>query len=309
MKILMLGAGGVGGYFGGRLAQSGADVAFLVRPGRRDQLLRDGLVLRSPLGDAVTPVRALTADQVSPGYDLVILTCKAYDLDAALDAISPAMNGDCAVLPLLNGMEQLGRLDARFGAAAVMGGTCQINVNLGSDGVVTHTAPLNRLLFGERDRTRRPRAQALSALLAKTTIDWAWSDDIEQDMWEKMTFLAAFAAATCLFRGNVAEILAAPEGRALATRCYRDLVAIATAEGHAPRPPMLSWSLDRLTTPGPQSSSMLRDLEAGRPVEADHVVGHALTLARAHGIDDTILSLAYTHLKTYEARRAVGRLR
>lgn len=318
MKILVLGAGGIGGYFGGRLAQAGVDATFLVRPKRRDQIAANGLVIESPLGNARIDAKTVVAEELQPGYDLVLFTCKAYDLDSALEAIAPAMRGreapagkgqsECAVLPLLNGLAHLDRLDARFGAARVIGGTCQINVGLAPDGTVRHMEPLNRLLFGERDRTKSARARTFADALAKTSIDWTWSEDILQDLWEKFAFLTALAATTCLFRGNIAEIMAAPEGNAIATRCFEANAAIARTEGHALREPMLRWALERLTQPGPQTASMLRDLEAGRAVEADHIVGHMLTLARKHGIDDTVLAMAHTHLKTYEARRAANRL-
>ena len=308
MKLLVLGAGGIGGYFGGRLAQSGVDTTFLVRPRRRETIAKDGLVIASPLGDARIDARTVVAGELDPGYDLVLFTCKAYDLDSAMDAIAPAMAGGCAVLPMLNGLAHLDRLDARFGAASVMGGTCQINVGLSPEGKVMHWEPLNRFLFGERDKSKSARAQALADALAKTTIDWTWSEDILQDMWEKVTFLAALAATTCLFRGNIAEIMATPEGRAIALRCFEANAAIARAEGHPPGERILAWASERLTRPGPQSASMLRDMEAGKPVEADHIVGHMLSLARKHGIDDTVLQMAYTHLKTYEARRAANRL-
>ena len=309
MKLLVLGAGGIGGYFGGRLAQAGVDTTFLVRPRRRETIARDGLVIDSPLGNARIEARTVVAGELEPGYDLVLFTCKAYDLDSAMDAIAPAMAGCCAVLPMLNGLAHLDRLDARFGAASVMGGTCQINVGLSPEGKVMHWEPLNRFLFGERDKSKSARAQALADALAKTTIDWTWSEDILQDMWEKVTFLAALAATTCLFRGHIAEIMATPEGRAIALRCFEANAAIARAEGHPPGEKILQWAAERLTRPGPQSASMLRDMEAGKPVEADHIVGHMLSLARKHGIDDTVLQMAYTHLKTYEARRAANRLR
>lgn len=308
MKLLVLGAGAIGGYFGGRLAQAGVDTTFLVRPKRRETIARDGLVIESPLGDARIAAKTVVAGELEPGYDLVILTCKAYDLDAALDAIAPAMAGECAVLPLLNGLAHLDRLDSRFGAARVLGGTCHINASLGPDGTVKHMEPLNRIVFGERDRSKSARAKAFADALAKTSIDWIWSEDILQDLWEKVAFLTALAATTCLFRGNVAEIMATPEGKAIVTRALEANVAIARDEGHAPREPALKWALERLTRPGPQSASMLRDMEAGRPVEADHIVGHMLSLARRHGIDDTVLAMALTHLKTYEARRAANRL-
>jgi len=309
MKLLVLGAGGIGGYFGGRLAEAGVDTTFLVRPKRREQIAKDGLVIESPNGNARLAAKTVVAEELKPGYDLVLFTCKAYDLDSAMDAIAPAMSKGCAVLPMLNGLAHLDRLDARFGAASVMGGTCQINVGLSPEGKVLHWEPLNRFLFGERDKSKSARAQALADALARTTIDWTWSEDILQDMWEKVTFLAALAATTCLFRGNIAEIMATPEGKAIALRCFEANVAIAKAEGHPPGEKILQWATDRLTQPGPQSASMLRDMEAGKPVEADHIVGHMLSLARKHGIDDTVLQMAYTHLKAYEARRAANRLR
>lgn len=311
MRILVLGAGGIGGYFGGRLAQAGVDVTFLVRPRRREQLSAEGLRIESPLGDARLAVKTLLAEEVRPGYDAILFTCKAYDLDSAMEAIAPAMTPAraCAVVPLLNGIAHLERLDARFGRASVMGGTCQINATLRKDGVVVHGDKLQRILFGERDGTRTPRAEALAAELARTSIDWTLSEDIEQDLWEKIVFLCALATATCLFRGNVREIMAAPGGREAMERALAANAEIARREGHAPRAKTIEFARDRLTDPaGLWSASMLRDLEAGGAVESDHIVGWMLARARAHGVDDTLLSSAYTHLKTYEARRAAGRL-
>ncbi len=309
MKLLVLGAGGIGGYFGGRLAQAGADVTFLVRPKRREQMGADGLRIESPLGNAQLQVKTVLAEALKPGYDAVLFTCKAYDLDSAMDAIAPAMEGPCAVIPMLNGIAHFERLDERFGREKVMGGSCQINATLRKDGVVVHGDPLQRILFGERDKSKSARGQAFADLLAASSLEWKYSDDIEQDLWEKVVFLSALAAATCLFRANVREIIAAPGGKEAMERLLLANAAIATAEGHAPRPQVIEPMRKRLTDPeGLWSASMLRDLEGGGQVEADHVVGWMLERARRHGIDDTVLSLAYTHLKAYEARRDAGRL-
>ena len=309
MKLLVLGAGGIGGYFGGRLAEGGADVTFLVRPKRREQIQRDGLRIESPLGNVQLAPHTVVADDLEPGYDLVLFTCKAYDLDSAIDAIAPAVRGTCAIVPMLNGFSHLDRLDARFGAAHVMGGTCQINVMLGKDGVIRHGDPLQRLIFGERTAATSARAQALADALAKTKIDWTLSANIEQDMWEKIVFLAALAATTCLFRGNVGEIATAPGGPEAMERALAANVEIATREGHPPRPGLIDSARRRLTDPvGTWSASMLRDLEGGGSIEGDHIVGWMLDKARKHHVDDTILSIAYTHLKAYETRRLAGRL-
>ena len=310
MKILVLGAGGIGGYFGGRLAESGADVTFLVRPRRREQIARDGLRILSPLGDAHMEAKTVVGAEVRPEYDLVLFTCKAYDLDSAMEAIAPAMAGEgCAVVPMLNGIAHYERLDQRFGKQRVVGGTCQINVTLRNDGVIFHADPLQRIFFGERDRSRSARMQALADAYAKTRVEWKLSDDIEQDLWDKVVFLSALAATSCLFRGNVGEIVSAPGGREAMERALDTNIEIATREGHPPRAEAMGFARERLTAPGGNwSASMLRDLEAGRAVEADHIVGWMLGLARRHGIDAPVLSLAYTHLKAYEARRAAGRL-
>jgi len=308
LKILILGAGGIGGYIGGRLTASGADVTFLVRPRRKAQLEADGLVIRSPLGDVQLPVKTVLAPPEAD-YDIVLLTCKAYDLEPAMEAIAPAMNGQCAIVPVLNGIAHLDRLDERFGQSAVMGGTCLIDVALDRSGTINHAGNLQRIIFGERDRSISPRAQALAGVLAQSTVDWEMSDNILLSMWEKVAFLSVLAAATCLFRANVREIMASPGGRDAMERALAVNIEIAKREGFILRNDVMQRARDRLTDPaGAWSASMLRDLEAGGSVEGDHVVGWMLARARKHGLDDTILSLAFTHLRAYEERRAAGRL-
>jgi 2-dehydropantoate 2-reductase len=239
----------------------------------------------------------------------VLFTCKAYDLDSAMDAIAPAMKGACVVLPMLNGLAHFDRLDERFGSAHVLGGTCQINATLKPDGTVVHGDKLQRMLFGERDGSLSPRTGAFAEDLGRTKIDWRRSKDIQQDLWEKIVFLSALAATTCLFRGNVREIMAAPGGAEAMERALAANIAIATAEGRPPRDTAVESARARLMDrEGLWSASMLRDLEGGGAVEADHIVGWMLERARRHGIDDTVLSMAYTHLKAYEARRAAARL-
>jgi 2-dehydropantoate 2-reductase len=210
---------------------------------------------------------------------------------------------------MLNGIAHLERLDARFGHDRVMGGTCQINVMLRPDGTVFHADPLQRLIFGERDGKKSARAEAFAADLGRSSIDWALSTDIELEMWEKIVFLCALACLTCLFRGNVREIMAAPGGAEAMRRALESNVEIAIREGHAPRAEPIERARARLMDPqGTWSASMLRDLEGGGQVEADHIVGWMLERARRHRVDDTMLALAYAHLKTYENRRAANRL-
>ena len=273
MKILVLGAGAIGGYFGGRLVEGGADVTFLVRPARRAQLERDGLRIESTLGRFSRPVQAVLADSLAPAYDVVLLTCKAYDLDSALETIGPGVGSQTAIVPLLNGLAHLERLDERFGRERVMGGTCMIDSTLAKDGTVHHGGTLQRLVFGERDGGTSARAEALCGALAKTTIDWSRADDILQTMWDKLVFLSALAQMTCLFRANVREIMAAPGGRQAMERALAANAEVARGEGHRPTAAGLAFARARLTDPtGPWSASMLRDLEAGGRSEAEHIV-------------------------------------
>lgn len=304
MKILVLGAGAVGGYFGGRLAQAGVDVTFLVRDRRYAQLRQRGLQIRSPLGDADVHVKAVLAADLQPAYDVVLLACKAYDLDTAMDAIAPAMRDDCAIVPVLNGLAHLDRLGARFGADRIMPGTCLIDAELLSDGTIRHGGTMQRLIFGERDGRRSDRAEALAADLAKTTFDWQLDSDIVQRLWDKLVFLSALAATTCLFRANVREIIAAPGGRDSMERALAANLAVAECEGHPLGDAAETMARSRLTDAhGNWSASLLRDVEAGGRTEADHIIGWMLERARRHQLDDTILALAYTALKAYEVRR------
>ena len=308
-RILVLGAGGVGGYFGGRLAQAGADVTFLVRPMRREQIQSDGLRITSALGNVTMPVMTLVARDLAPSYDLVLLTCKAYDLDSSMDAVTPVMHGDCTVVPLLNGLAHLDRLDARFGRDHVVGGSCAIDVTLLPDGTIRHSGTLQRIVFGERDGHSSARMRAFANTLATTSLQWEHADAVLLRMWEKLVMLGVLAGMTCLFRGNVAEIMSAPGGRDVAEQALAANVDIATREGYAPTRDAVDLAAKRLTDPAGQwSASMMRDMEAGRPVEADHIIGFMLDRARVHGVTAHLLSMAYTHLKTYERRRLDGRL-
>ncbi len=307
MRILTLGAGGIGGYFGGRLAEAGADVTFLVRSRRAAQLAADGLMLRSPHGDVTRQVRSVTAAALAADgrYDLVLLTCKSYDLEAAIAAIAPAMAGGAAVLPMLNGMRHLDRLDAAFGAAAVLGGLCHIAATLTPEGEVRHLNQLHALTLGPREPGQQPRVDAFAAAARPARFDLRISEDPIQDMWEKFVLLAAMAAMTCLMRANVGQIMQTDDGAALMQEALAETDAVAAAAGHPSRPARLEAARKTLTERGSSfAASMLRDVERGGPTEADHVVGDMLARARAAGQAAPLLRTAWCHLQAYAARRA-----
>lgn len=310
MRILILGAGAVGGYFGGRLAQAGADVTFLVRPQRAQKLAQAGLVIRSPLGDAKIAVRTVLQAAVRADYDLVILSCKAYDLDESIAAVGAAMGLDTLVLPLLNGMAHLARLEQVFGSARVLGGTCYIAATLDADGSIRHLSQFQRITCGPRAGNHAHAAgllQELAQAYAPVSIECGVSADIEQDMWEKFVLLASLAAMTCLMRASVGEILCAEDGEAMMRAALTACIAAAGAAGHAPRADSLRQTENMLFARGSAfTASMLRDIEAGGRVEADHIVGDMLRHARAAGADARVLAAAYCHLQAYEARRQRG---
>ncbi|MCU0898618.1 MAG: 2-dehydropantoate 2-reductase [Burkholderiales bacterium] len=307
MKILVLGAGAIGGYFGGRLAEAGADVTFLVRERRAAQLERDGLVVKSPHGDIRRKVQIVREGEVKPEYDLVILACKAYDLDSAIASIKPAVGPTTFVLPLLNGLAHLERLDAAFGAGRVLGGTCYLAGTLTPEGEILQLTALNRIAFGKRPGNEPKSAVALMKLAAaftKTQVDSQLASDILLEMWEKYALLATLAAMTCLMRGAVGDIIATDEGEALMEACLATCEDTAKAAGHEPRADRLAQARKMLTERGSTfTASMLRDVEAGLRTEADHIVGDMLKRASAAKVPCGILRAAYCHLQTYEARR------
>lgn len=309
MRILVLGAGGTGGYFGGRLAQAGLDVTFLVREARAAQLARDGLVIESPLGDARLDVAAVTAEALPAlaarqPFDLVLLSCKAYDLDSSLDAIAPAVGAETTVLPILNGLLHYAALDARFGADQVLGGLCFISAMKGEQGQIVHLGKAASITFGERDgRGDTPRVQALAAALAQAGVQYEARGDIAVAQWSKYSFLTALAAATCLMRGSVGAIAACEGGRDFMTGLYRECLDVAAASGSQVPETAQASMLEVLTQPGSSlTASMLRDLQAGQRVEAAHIVGDMVHRAAHAGLRVPRLETAWIHLQVYAAQ-------
>jgi 2-dehydropantoate 2-reductase len=308
MRLMILGAGGTGGYFGGRLAQAGVDATFLVRPARAALLRERGLRIRSPLGDADIAVQAVTADELAHAapFDLVLLSCKAYDLDSAMDAIAPAVEAGARVLPLLNGLLHYQALDARFGFANVLGGLCFISATLGADGAILHLGKPASMTFGERaGQAPDARLQALAAACTQAGIDHVHAPDIAQAQWAKYSFLTALAAGTCLMRAPIGTIVAGEGGVEFMTALHGECLAVAAASGQPIPAAAQASARQTLTAAGsPMKASMLRDLEAGQRVEAAHIVGDMVHRAATHGIAAPHLRTAWVHLQAYEAQRS-----
>lgn len=301
-KLLFLGAGGVGGYFGARLIEAGVDVSFLVRPARAATLAAQGLRVTSPHGDLTLPVRCVTRDTVRPDYDLVILAPKAYDLDDAMDAIAPAIGKTTFVLPLLNGLAHLDALDARFGADRVLGGVAHIVATLAADGAVQQMNPIHTLTAGGRAAATHRAATEFIGLCASAKFDAALSPDILSALWDKWAFLATLAAATTVTQGSIGQVMETTHGESLLRRLYAEGLTVAQRSGASIDAAAQARALGRLTQRGSSiTASMLRDLQAGLRTEHDHVLGDLVRRGQQFGVDTPLLALAHCHLQVAAA--------
>jgi len=303
MRILVVGAGALGGYFGGRLLQAGRDVTFLVRERRTAQLAKTGLVIKSKLGDAALPnPPTVMADKLREPFDLILLSCKAYDLAAAADSFAPAVGARTAILPVLNGMAHLDYLSGRFGTGTALGGQCLISATLDAEGHVLHLNDTHLLSFGEQDGSPSARVQAIAATFSGANFESRLSTAILQEMWEKWAFIAAAASICSLMRAPFGDITAAGASD-YSTRMFGECCAIAAASGFVVSDASVNRSRAMFAAPGsPIAASMLRDIEHGARIEGDHIVGDLLRRGKEPS-GFPLLQIACAHLRTYEARR------
>lgn len=307
MKILILGAGATGGYFGGRLTAIGADVKFLVRERRAAQLEADGIVIESAFGDLRVPVRTTMAGQLAAEHDVVLLSCKAYDLDSAIESIRPAVGPGTLILPLLNGIKHLDALDAAFGAEHVLGGTCHLSVTMGADGVIRHLNQLHLLTFGPRSEEQAARCEQLLEIFKQANFEPKLRRDVMQAMWDKWVLLASLAGMTCLFRSSVGEIAATPQGRGVMLSMIEECRKVAEAYGAGPSQEHMESIGALLTDPASKVvASMLRDMQKEAPIEADLIIGDMLRRGQAAGVATPLLAVANTNLSCYENRRVAA---
>ena len=301
-KLLMLGAGGVGGYFGARLIDAGVDVTFLVRAPRAELMRRCGLRVVSPHGNLQLPVRCVTREALKPEYDLVMLSPKAYDLAEALDVIEPAMGPQTMVLPLLNGLRHLDVLDGRYGAQRVLGGIAHIVATLDANGVVHQMHPIQTVTAGGRDPETRAAAAEFVALCAPAAFDAVLSEDIVSALWDKWAFLATLAGVTTLTGGSIGQVMATTHGESLLRRVYAEGLAVAQRDGARISAAAQTRALEMLTQAGSDmTASMLRDLRAGLRTEHDHILGDLVRRAQQHGVDTPLLAMAHCHLQVAAA--------
>lgn len=308
MRMLVVGAGSTGGYFGGRLVEAGRDVTFLVRPMRKAKLEAGALHIVSPFGDAMLKPKLVTAAEIDGPFDIVLLTVKAYSLDAAMADFAPAIGDGTMILPFLNGMRHMDVLADRFGAGALVGCTCHIFASIDEKGRIVQHNRLQEVTYGELDGSITPRIEALDAFMKGGAFNTRLSRHIRRRMWEKWTMLATLGSSNALMRGSIGEIEAAPGGTDLVLRLLGEIVSIARTAGTEPGEAFLDTARTTLTAKGsPLTSSMYRDLVAGNAVEAEQIVGDLLARGRKAGLDLPLLSAASTNLMVYQNRLSASR--
>ena len=296
MKILIVGAGGIGGFFGAKLQQAGADITYLLRK-QRQQLISDkGLTIETPKGSFTIHPQTVLADQLEPVYDLIILACKAFDLDNSLKSIAKASSKGI-ILPFLNGFTHLEILDREFGKERVMGGVAHIAATISETGSVKQLTELGSLTIGPRTPEQVALCQELFSLCQKTDFDSFYKENIEQALWDKWVFLASLAGMTTICRGSIGEIAATPYGKELSKRMFVECCAIAVSQQYPISEKAQLTSQEILTKEGsPFTASMLRDLLAGKKNEYQHILGDLIGFASNGSIDCPLLKLAFTHM-------------
>ena len=306
MRLLVVGAGSTGGYFGGRLIEAGRDVTFLVRPARAAKLKESGLNILSPHGDATLQPKVVTPATLAGTYDAVLLTVKAYQLEAAMEDVAPAIGPQSMILPVLNGMRHMDLLAQRFSPHNVVGCALKVSTTLDDDGRVVQLSTLQDIAYGELDGERTSRIAALDEFMQSAKIGARLSPAIRREMWEKWTLLASLGAINCLMRGSIGEVEACPGGTAFALQLLSEVVAIVAAVGVPPSDGFLAAARAMLTEKGsPLASSMFRDLQSGKPIEAEAIVGDLVRRGANAGISAPLLSAAYVSLVVHQNK--VGR--
>jgi 2-dehydropantoate 2-reductase len=309
MRVVVLGAGAIGSFFGGQLAKAGADVTFVVRKARAELLTARGLLIESPLGDFAVRPRIETLGSEPKPADVLILTCKAHDLTSALDTIAPLTGPGTIVAPFLNGLRHLDNIERRLPMSTIVGALSHLSVTVTAAGVVAHSSPHAAVKIGARATARLTPAQtthldAIIALWASGGISAARSLNIEREMWAKFVFLGTLAAATGSMRAPIGMIAGQAEGEALITRLWAESKAVALASGiDLSTADLASYETLLRDRQSPIKASMLHDIERGTRTEAEHIVGDLVDRGADFGVATPSLRHALLHLRLYEAQR------
>ncbi|MFZ3591142.1 ketopantoate reductase family protein [Bacillus sp. DJP31] len=301
MRILIVGAGAIGGYFGGRLLEKEEDVTFLVRAGRKNQLQENGLYIQSVNGNVALRPKLITEKENTASFDVILVSTKAYHLNGVLDSIAPFVGENTMILPLLNGISHVELLQNRFGKESVIGGLCFIESTLDLEGNVVQSSPIHDLVFGAMSGERTERIEQLEKVFSGTKATFRLSDDIVSEMWHKYLFITTLSGVTTLMRSPIGPIREAIGGTETISHLVKELATVMRAVGAPIRDHIEQVMQDRVNTLGYEmKSSMQRDMEKGLQVEADHLQGYIYNLAKRENIEVPVLQMIYSNLKVYE---------
>ena len=283
MKIVMMGSGGVGGYYGARLQQAGHEVAFVARGAHAEAMRKNGLRIRSDLGDAQVSVRVLEDPAQAGPADLAVIAVKLWDTEEAARAVARVPRA--AVVSLQNGVDKDEVLAGALGRDRVLGGVTHIGAVIAEPGVIAHTGKLQRVTLGELDGSRTPRLQAAADAFRSAGVETVVSDDIRRVTWEKFVFLSALSGLTALTRKPIGEVRANPATRALLLDALREAAAVARAEGAGLDDAFPRKQLETIDSlPAGMLSSMAQDLLRGRRLELPWLSGAVVRRAEKHGL-------------------------
>lgn len=306
MRILVVGAGAVGGYFGGRLIEKGEDVTFLVREKKQLQLKKKGLVIHSVKGDFHCRPKTIVATDNPTPFDVVLISTKAYQLKEALAAVEPFVSDYTVIIPLLNGVEHMEEMRAYFSPDQIFGGLCFIESTLNESGEIVQTSQVDDLVYGEWNGEKTERARQIEDVFSGTKSTFTLSENIQQDMWHKYLFITTLSGITSLMRAPIGPIRDTFEGRTYIQQLFEEIRIAMNAHSAPIADGIVEKQMEIINNQGPaMKSSMLRDIEKGSFVEADHLQGYLLLIAERYGIETPLLRLIYQHLKVYEKQLEV----
>ncbi|WP_243521621.1 2-dehydropantoate 2-reductase [Bacillus pseudomycoides] len=301
MRILVLGAGGVGGYFGGRLVEKGEDVTFLVRSRRKQQLEKNGLAIRSIKGDFSFIPQLITKTESIDPFDLILFSTKTYHLEEAINDLKPFVGEKTIIIPLLNGIAHLSALQRVFGEDKVIGGLCFIETTLNGEGDVVQTSSADRLVFGEIKHLNTERIHEIADTLKGTKASFVLSNHIVQDMWHKYLFITVMSGVTTLMRAPIGSIRESDGGRDLIRNLFEEAAQIMKASGAPIQDNIIDEHMKTIEKISyDMKSSMQRDMEKGSSIEVEYLQGYLLKLAKQFHIDAPLLKIVYQNLKIYE---------
>jgi 2-dehydropantoate 2-reductase len=309
MKIAILGAGGVGGYYGALLARAGHEVTFIARGTHLQALRQKGLQVKSLFGNfLVAPAKALEHPADVGPVDLVIVATKTYHLEGAAHALLPLLGPETVILPLQNGVDAAERIGAVAGMEHLIGGATWLSAAMEAPGVIGQYSQFRRIVLGEFDRRTTPRVKRVHAALTKTDVTVEISDDILKTLWTKFLFIASVSAMGCLTRVTFGEFRAVPETRAVMKACMAETAAVARARGVALDADVIENTLAFIDkSDSGLKPSMQRDLEAGRITELESLIGIVARLGRESGVPAPAMEWAYAMLKPAFLKAREGR--